>query len=559
MRRRASSTQFVADWAVLLSVAAALCFLMSVVGVAQEIGPPIVRPAVAAKGSQTTLNAMAAAASPRPWREGDPVTVRDDLEREGQFTPAGPPRPETMDVLLATPTVIAPLGPQPTIAKSFDGIPATGFVPPDISGAVGPKHYIQMVNAVLAIYDKAGNKLLGPVNINSVWKGFGGPCESQNAGDPITRYDRQADRWLISQFAVQSDFQCIAISKGPDPVNSGWFLYAFPTVSGGVKVTPDYPKVGIWPDGYYMGTQRGFPGGGLDVWVFERSKMLAGSPAKQVQFHVGAPSLFLLPADLDGPSPPAGAPSPFIRHVDGAQFGGQDRLELFEFAVNWGQPASSTFQKIATLPTAPFSAVLCGSNFNGDCVQQPGTTQKLETLPAWMMWRLQYRNFGTHQTLVTNHTVNANGKDQAGVRWYELRKLPGKPWVIQQQGTHAPDAANRWMGSIAMDVGGNMVLAYSVASSSIFPGLRAAWRRAGDPANVLAQGEFTLIAGAGSQTGFDRWGDYSTMDVDPANLCTFWYTGEYYATTSTAGWRTRIVQIKLPNCKIIPVPIPRPK
>jgi hypothetical protein len=484
----------------------------------------------------------------KPWREGDPVREVEDMkeQRPGTQTP-GAAEPSFLDDAAeegAGPGVASTFSP-----VSFDGIPATGWVPPDTVGDIGPNHYVQAVNISLAIYDRTGNLLVGPSPINALWAGFGGPCESNNNGDPIVRYDPLADRWLVSQFALGINFQCIAISRTPDPVAGGWFLYAFPTPG-----FPDYPKIGVWPDGYYMGTQRGFPGGGLDVYAFDRIRMLSGLPAGAVQFIVPAPSLFLQPSDLDGPAPPTGTPNFFVRQVDGNQFGGSDRLEMFAFSVNWGSPAASTFTSLPSLPVAPFDAILCGSNFFGTCVPQPGTATRLETLPAWLMWRLQYRNFGTHETLVTNHTVNTGG-DHAGIRWYEVRRTGGGPWSVFQQGTHSPDASlHRWMGSIAMDKDGGLALGYSVASGTVFPGIRYAGRLAGDPAGNLTVAETTLLHGGGSQTGSIRWGNYSTMDVDPVDDCTFWYTTEYYSATSSAGWRTRVASFQLPSCGTPPPP-----
>jgi len=436
---------------------------------------------------------------------------------------------------------------------SFDGIPATGWVPPDAVGGIGPNHYVQAVNISLAIYDRAGSLLVGPSPINALWAGFGGPCQNNNNGDPIVRYDHLADRWLVSQFAFSAGFQCIAISRTSDPVAGGWYLYAFPTPG-----SPDYPKIGVWPDGYYMGTQRGFPGGGLDVYAFDRIRMLSGLPAGAVHFSVPPPSLFLQPSDLDGPAPPTGTPNFFVRQVDGDQFGGSDRLEMFAFRVNWGSPASSTFTPQPSLPVAPFNAILCGDNFSGTCVPQPGTPARLETLPAWLMWRLQYRNFGTHETLVTNHTINTGG-DHAGIRWYELRRTTGGPWTVFQQGTHSPDAnLHRWMGSVAMDKDGSLALGYSVSSGTVFPGIRYAGRLAGDPPGTLPVAETTLVNGGGSQTGSIRWGNYSTMDVDPVDDCTFWYTAEYYSANSLAGWRTRVSSFQLPSCGLTPPPTAPP-
>ncbi|HEV7240121.1 MAG TPA: hypothetical protein VGQ36_12855 [Thermoanaerobaculia bacterium] len=478
-----------------------------------------------------------------PWREGEPYREVPDMRRSGEGTAA----PEADGEMEFFPEAAEEGGAGPAMGAtaspvSFDGIPATGWVPPDTVGDVGPNHYIQAVNISFAIYDRAGNVLVGPSPINALFTGFGGPCETSNNGDPIVRYDHLADRWLVSQFAFFSNMQCVAISKTADPVAGGWFRYAFPTAG-----TPDYPKIGVWPDGYYMGTQRGFSGSGTDVYAFDRLRMLAGLPAAAVQFFVAPPSLFLQPSDLDGPAPPTGTPNFFVRMVDGTQFGGVDRLEVFAFSVNWLVPTGS-FTPVATLPTAPFNAILCGSNFFGNCVSQPSTGVKLETLPAWLMWRLQYRNFGTHETLMTNHTINV-GADHAGIRWYELRRSGAGPWSIQQQGDYSPDVAvHRWMGSVAMNRDGCVALGFSAASSTVFPGIRYAARAAGDPAGTLPTGDVTLTAGNGSQTGATRWGNYSTMDVDPLDDSTFWYTTEYYSASSSAGWRTRVSSFTVPSC-----------
>jgi hypothetical protein len=496
------------------------------------------------------MRAMAAQMAAPTWREGDPVRTVEDLveDAEGRTEPVRGP-----SALRA----FAPPATAPVAGVDFEGIPATGVLPPDTVGDVGPNHYIQVVNSAFSIYDKSGNLLAGPALINALWSGFGGPCETLNNGDPIVRYDHLADRWLMSQFALpggtQGFFECIAISRTSDPVAGGWFLYAFPTTDGatGNPVFPDYPKVGVWPDAYYMGTQRGFPNGGLDVWAFERDQMLVGAPAALVQFSIPAPSLFLMPSDLDGPPPPAGTPNFFLRQVDGQRFGGNDRLEVFAFSVNWANPATSTFVQVSSLATDPFDSVLCSATLLGACIPQPGVSQRLETLTVWPMWPLQFRNFGTHEGMVINHTVDANGNDLAGIRWYELRRTSGGAWSIFQQGTYAPDREHRWMGSIAMDQDGNIGLGYSVSSGDVFPSIRRTGRLASDPPGMMTQAEATIINGSGAQThASSRWGNYSTMSVDPADNCTFWYTTEYYETTSTAGWQTRVASFRNPECGV---------
>jgi len=427
----------------------------------------------------------------------------------------------------------------PTPHLSFAGIGATGALPPDTVGDVGPNHYIQMVNSVFAIYDKSGTLLAGPSDINNLWSGSGlGPCESNADGDPIVLYDPLADRWLISQFADSTtDYECIAISQGANPVSGGWYLYAFATPE-----FPDYPKLAVWPDAYYMGTNEELAAA---AYAFDRDAMLAGNPATSLHFTVAAVGIhsMIVPGDLDGSlPPPAGAPAVFYRFVDDGS-GGADRLELFELHADFDTPANASFTGPQILGTAAF-APLC--NYSVACIAQQGTSHRLDSITEWPMWRLQYRNLGTHESLVGNHSVNVGG-DQAGVRWFELRRSGAAAWSIYQQGTYAPDEHSRWMGSIAMDGAGNIGLGYSVSSSTLYPSIRVTGRLAADALGTMRD-ESSLTEGSGSQTAWNRWGDYSSLNVDPSDDCTFWYTNEYYAISSVDGWSTTIGAFRFPSC-----------
>ncbi len=199
-----------------------------------------------------------------------------------------------------------------------------------------------------------------------------------------------------------------------------------------------------------------------------------------------------------------------------------------------------------SLTVAPYNE-LCPTTRN--CIPQPGTSVGLDGLGDRLMQRLEYRNFGAYEALVVNHSVNAASSGMtAGVRWYEIRNPNSGP-VIYQQGTWAPDANNRWMGSVAMDQNGDIAVGYSLSSSSVYPSVAYTGRLASDPLGLLNPGETILFAGTGSQTGSaDRWGDYSNLVLDPVDNCTFWYTNEYLATTGTAPWRTRIGSFKFPSC-----------
>jgi len=475
----------------------------------------------------------------------------NELRTLGNRGPKNQPPSLTIDPVIQD-SFSAPTANIASTLQNFEGVNnVNGVLPPDTNGDVGPNHYMQWVNLSFAIYSKSGALLYGPAAGNTLWSGFGGACQSTNDGDPIVQYDHLADRWMVSQFALPNYpsgpfYQCIAVSQTGDPTGA-WYRYAFQISNTKLN---DYPHFGVWPDGYYMSINQfaGNSWGGAGAVAFERSKMLQGLPAQAVYFDLYSvdPNLGgMLPADLDGPAPAAGTPNVFAQMDDDAYGYSPDQLQLWEFHVDWTNPSNSTFTQSDVLTTASFDANMCNGSRN--CIPQRGTRRaKLDAIADRLMYRLQYRNFGSYQTIVANHTVDAGG-DHAGVRWYELRNS-GSGWSIFQQGTFAPDSTHRWMGSVAMDQSGNIGLGYSASSSNIYPSIWYTGRLAGDPAGQMTQGEGVIMDGTGYQShSASRWGDYSSLSVDPDG-CTFWFTSEYIQTSGSAPWRTRIGSFKLPGC-----------
>lgn len=459
----------------------------------------------------------------------------------------------------------------PSVGVSFNGLAnASGVNPPDPVGDIGPNHYVQMVNSRFAIYSRTGTLLFGPANINTLFSGFGGACQTQNAGDPVVLYDQLADRWILSQFTATAAgglfFNCVAISTGSDPTGT-YYRYAFSTGAN----FPDYPKYGVWSDAYFISTREfvgsGGPFAGIGAYALNKAQMLAGNPNPQVISFVLPPTPSyrtgdgLLPADLDGTTlPPANSPFYFLGSMDsGGPYGAPaDALNLFKFVVDWVTPGNSSFAFSNQIAVAPFDSIFPCTPSARACIPQPAsvTTAKLDILSYRQRptFRLAYRNFGTHESLVTTMSVEAT-TGIAGMRWWEIRSPNSSP-VVFQEGTYAPaDNVHRWMGSIAMDADGNMGLGYSVSdATTVFPGIRYTGRLAGDPLGTMPQGEGVMVAGGGAQTTTNnRWGDYSSMNIDPLDDCTFWYTTEYYAATSSATWQTRISSFKFPSCETTPV------
>jgi hypothetical protein len=430
------------------------------------------------------------------------------------------------------------------LGNGFSGPQGTFTVnsaPPDTSGAVGATQYVEVVNSGLAVFDKATKAVVyGPVPTNTLFQTLGGPCAADNDGDATVVYDKAAGRWVVSQFAVTAApyFECVAVSQTSDATGSYW-LYAFPYGSS----FPDYPKMGVWPDAYYN-TFNMFNGNtfaGAKLCAYDRSKMLTGAPATQQCFQLSTSYGGVLPSDADGATaPPTGSPNYMMNF-------GVNSLNLWKFHVDWANSANSTLSSPTAISVASF-ATACGG---GTCIPQLNTRQKLDSLADRLMYRLAYRNFGSVESLVVAHSVKVGTTSKnpyTGVRWYEVRS-PGTTPVVYQQSTFSPDSTYRWMPSVAMDKLGNLAIGYSASSSSIYPAIRYTGRLSSDPLNTL-QTEASIIAGGGAQSGSNlaRWGDYTSMTLDPADDCTFWYANEYESTTGAFNWSTRIASFKFPTC-----------
>ncbi|MFM9950723.1 MAG: T9SS type A sorting domain-containing protein [Saprospiraceae bacterium] len=424
------------------------------------------------------------------------------------------------------------------LTRSFDAQTYTSVNPSDPSLDAGPNHVIQMINASsgarFQVFDKAGTSLSGPNQFDAFFGLPGGK------GDPIVLYDQLANRWFMSEFSAAGNLFMIAISTTPDPLGT-WFTYTFTAPN-----FPDYPKYSIWPDGYFITTNETTPA----IYALDRTQMLAGLPATMQRFTtpnyptIGFQST--TPVGLEGATPPpAGAPAMFMRMADDAWSAAipNDRLEIYELDIDFATPANSVFSGPTFLPTAPFDTELNGF-LAFSCFAQPGSAIRLDPLREVLMYQIQYRNFGTHESMVCNHVTDVDGTDRGGVRWYELRRTGGGPWSIFQQGTYSPDTDSRWMAAIAINAAGDIGLMYNISSTTTFPGIRATGRRACDPPGQMTEAEMVIATGAAANAS-NRYGDYNALSVDPADEMTFWGTAQY---NPTSQWRTRIASFDITPC-----------
>lgn len=495
------------------------------------------------------LRTLPPAADPRAGTQTQRWDHRDDGMPQHP-TSAGPDG--ALQVAPATAaTTTSPTG-FSGVGNGFTGPQGTYSVnsaPPDPNLAVGDTQVVQVVNEAFAVFDKSTHSVsYGPVNTNTVWSGFGGGCQSNNDGDAVVRYDAGANRWVLVQFSVSTSpyLMCVAVSQTHDATGR-WNRYAF-TFSN----FPDYPKLGIWGDSYYT-TYNLFSGNtfvGAEACAWNRSDMLAGNATSQVCRTTSSAYGGLLPSDQDGPTaPPAGEANMLVAL---GQTG--TTLAYWDFGQAWTS-GTTTFTGPVEFSVASYN-LACGG---GTCIPQAGTSNQLDSLGDRLMYRLAYRNLPDHQSWLVAHSVTAGSA--VGVRWYELTRASGATSgtpTVHQQGTYAPsDGKFRWMPSIAQDASGDMAVGYSVSSSSTYPSIAFTGRTSGDALNTMSQAESILANGTGSQVSYPwqalhRWGDYTSMALDPTDDCTFWYTDEYIPSNGQFNWVTWISSFKFSGCSTAP-------
>jgi len=408
---------------------------------------------------------------------------------------------------------------------------SSGSTPTDPTGAVGPNHFLNSWNSAFSIWDKAGNPLTSAASLSTIFPG--------TLGDPIVMYDPYADRFFISEFF--NDGFDVAISKGPDPVNDGWWVYRFAT-----NTFPDYPKFSVWSDAYYITANKdqNTPTTSEVVFALERDSMLVGSQnAQMIGFSLSGivTNGFYSPLgfNCNGATLPPAGDAPIVYMQDDSWAGvSTDHLKIWTIDVDWATPANSTISSPQIINTTPFDGLFDGGSFSN--LPQPSGGD-IDALQATVMYMAQYRRFPTYNTVVFNFVVDLDGNDDySGIRWYELRQAnDGDPWSIYQEGTYAqPDGHSAFSGNMCMDVSGNIALAYTCVSSTLYPSLRYTGRFAGDALGTMTIAEEVIANGTQSDPS-TRYGDYSQMTIDPTDDVTFWSIGEYF----TGGTRKNHVGV----------------
>jgi hypothetical protein len=413
-------------------------------------------------------------------------------------------------------------------------------IPPDPTGAVGPDHYVHAVNSIIKIFDKSGNLEVGPVSLGDFLN------NGSSNGDPIVLYDQLADRFFVSQFQISNDALIIGVSTTPDPGGT-YNVYEF-----ALDAFPDYPHYSVWPDAYYLTANKFF---GNTTYALDRDAILNGDPAPAI-IGYNLPGVIRNPTTVFSPGPvnllgtdiPADAPG-YIVYLqdDGWPNVSFDHLKVWEIVNDFDTPSNSTISAPELIATQPFESTFFP--FGSGDIRQPNTSQRIDAIQGVISYMANYRSFADHNSLLLNFNVDINGQNESGIRWIELRNTDTGPFEIYQEGTWAlADDESRFMGSMAMDVNGNIGLAYNVGSENTPVGMRYTGRLATDPLGQMTFEEQIIQDGVGNQTITNRFGDYAHLSMDPDGE-TFWYTGEYFSQGNI--WATRIVAFNLENLPIL--------
>jgi hypothetical protein len=474
---------------------------------------------------------------------------------------------------------------------SFEGIDASQVAQPgydiDPNGAVGTKQYMEWVNSYYQAYNKTTFAPVwsSPQSGDTPWQNVGqSNCYGLGGGDGIITFDRLASRWVIARRGVPSAgtyYYCVAVSNTDDLTSSSlnWYTYEFslnPVLgvnSSGNTYWPDWPKFGTWIDAYYVtfdleDVNNQYTNIGVVACALDRTNMLINAPARTLQcFSNPTPiptngSLYLahslIPADADGSTAPPSGRHEYMLSIQNPPADGKTttstKLNLWNFHVNWKTPTLSTFVK-SQITVSSYEPGCYDLNdvVNTFCVNEPSSKTTgiyVDSVGDRLMPRLEYRNFGTYQSFLISHAVQVGTgtNQQTGIRWYELRSSTGNPTLYQSGTVTNGTTLYRFMPSIAEDKVGNAAAGYSVSSSSVHPGIRAAYWSL---PNKTTPTEIAIQSGVGDEENSSHWGDYTSMTVDPVDGCTFWYVNQYYQTSEIGGsidWDTRIGKFKLSTC-----------
>jgi len=427
------------------------------------------------------------------------------------------------------------------VGNYFNG-PDGGFTPAstpsDATGAVGTTQYLQWVDDAFAVFSKStGNALYGPAAGNTLWSGFGGPCETRNDGQPTVNFDKLANRWVVSQHAAPEGgpyYQCVAVSTSADATGT-WNRYSFTIGSVNAAWENENAKLGVWSDGYYMGFDMysGTTFLGAKFCALNRAQMLQGQSSGIQCIQLDEEYYSPIISDFDGTTPPpAGAPAYFA--ADDLNF---YALDFWKFHVNWADSQDTTLSFVIMLPQ-PNYGIACGA----PCIQQPdGKT--LNPHGSHVLGRMPYRNFGSYQSLLSVE----NTETITTPIFYEARVTANGDLYMYQEGElQLPTAAYRFNPSIAEDSAGNIAVAYNLSNLQTWPSQYVSSRAPGDPVNTLGN-ETPLNPGNGSQTT-PEWNQRAMLTVDPSDDCTFYYTQQYQPMDGTDNWSTQIESFTLAGC-----------
>ncbi len=449
---------------------------------------------------------------------------------------------------------VMPRSPLP--ALDFQALPDNGTsIPPDTMGTVGPNHLMVALNTQVRFQNRTGATQGATVSLDGFWAGV--TPANPNAFDPRIAYDPFNDRWMFTAAAdadTGSSSVLIGVTQTADPTGN-WFLYRVDADAAGACWF-DFPTIGFNKD-WIVVTGNMFTvtaqtcAGGVQIYVFNKAAIYAGPPSLTPTVIPGTVTNTRVPVlTYDNTLPVLYLVRRFSGNSGGFGFLGVAKVV--------GPVGSETVVDLTGPPGFPRvrtpNTWSSGPPGGADFCPQMGTLALIQCNDDRALSGV-YRN-GSVWLAQTVFLPAGGSPTRTAAQWWqfepEVNDANGFANVLQFGRVDDSSGVNFFAyPSIAVNSRNDALMGYSVFSASAFASAAYSFRSASDPPGAM-QSSVTYKAGLGTYVktfgGPDnRWGDYSSTVVDPANDLDFWTVQEFAALPSPGSlWGTWWAKVNAP-------------
>src|SRR6267154_447938 len=459
-----------------------------------------------------------------PLEAGTPKVIHSPMP--GPREPADSVSP-SRDSRVAAPPEAGPAPLSPAPASNFQALPDNNTaIPPDTQGAVGPNHLMTTLNTQIRIQDRTGVGL-SSVSMSGFWASLG----SLSVFDPRILYDPYGGRWIFVAAANGNSIASavlIGVSQTSDPSGT-WNLFSV-DADATHATWADYPSVGFNKDWIVVSTNMFTVGASSssvqsNIWVFTKASLYNNmTPSAPFRLFTDTRSSTLVPVTTYDAT--ATLATQYLVDVFTSS------TATLRIGTITGAVGAETYTPGTSFPTATSANAWA---VTGPDAPQLGPAPLIETGDRRMQ-SCSYRNASLW--CVHHIFLPATNPTRTAVQWWQLTT----GGAIQQRGRIDDASGTTFYAypSIAVNANSDVLIGYSRFSASQYASANYSFRQSCNAANTL-QSDAVLKAGEGPyykigvSSQKNRWGDYSSIVVDPVNDLDMWTIQEYAATPAGTG------------------------